>query len=274
MPRDGRFERIDALMRKDAADLLRRPGATLPAVGMALVALGLAFFVVFGAPLIAGRGLADAGEFADAAQESVERLPEIADLSGTALVEAYRFHQFALLLRLVPVVAAMALATHAVISEKQSRSLEPLLATPITTAELLAAKTLTPLLFAVALMWVTLGLYVGGIWLAAEPAVWLAMLSGRAFLMFGVLGPLAALAALLLSVIVSSRVNDARSAQQLASLLILPISAAFVAQLIRFTVVGNSLLIGTSVALALLNVALLWIGVRVFQRETILTRWT
>jgi ABC-2 type transport system permease protein len=273
MSRSGQLERIDALMRKDAADLLRRPGATLPAVGMALVALSLAFFVVFGAPAIAGRGLAEADEFADAAQASVERLPEIANLSDKALVEAYLFHQFALLLLLVPVVASMALATHAVISEKQGRSLEPLLATPITTAELLAAKTLTPLLFAVALMWITLGLYVGGIWLAAEPEVWLTMLSGRAFLMFGVLGPLAALSALLLSVIVSSRVNDARSAQQLASLLILPISAAFVAQLIRFTVVGNSLLIATSVTLALLNLALLWIGVRVFQRETILTRW-
>ncbi len=273
MPREGRLERIDALMRKDAADLLRRPGATLPAVGMALVALGLAFFVVFGAPLIAGTGLAEADEFADAAQLAVERLPEIAGLSGKALVEAYLFHQFALLLLLVPVVASMALATHAVISEKQSRSLEPLLATPLTTAELLAAKTLTPLLFAVALMWVTLALYVGGIWLGGEPAVWLTMLSGRAFLMFGVIGPLAALAGLLLSVIVSSRVNDARSAQQLASLLILPISGAFVAQMIRFTVVGNQLLMGTSVALAVLNLVLLWVGVRVFQRETILTRW-
>jgi ABC-2 type transport system permease protein len=269
----GGLARIGALMRKDAADLAQRPGATLPALAMALGALVPPFFVVVGAPLIAGRGLAESDEFADAARASVPRLPEIAELSGQSLIEAFLFHQFALLLLLVPVVASMALATHAIIAEKQARSLEPLLATPMSTAELLAAKTLTPLAFAVAMMWATLALYVAGIWLVAEPDVWPTLLSARALLMFGVLGPLAALAALLLSVIVSSRVNDARSAQQLASLLILPISAAFVIQMIRFTVVGNPLLLATSAALAVLNVVLLWIGVRVFQREKILTSW-
>ncbi len=269
----GGRARIAALMRKDVADLARRPGATLPALGMAVAALIPAFFVVVGAPFLAGRGLADSDEFADAAQMSVAMLPEIGHLSGKALIEAYLFHQFVLLLLLVPVVASMALATHAVISEKQARSLEPLLATPISTAELLAAKTLTPLLFAVLLMWTTLALYVAGIRLAAEPAVWATLLSVRALLMFGVLGPLAALAALLLSVIVSSRVNDAKSAQQLASLLILPITGAFVMQMIRFSVVASDLLIGTSVVLAILNVVLLAVGVRVFNRETILTRW-
>jgi ABC-2 type transport system permease protein len=265
--------RIGALMRKDAVDLVQRPGATLPAVAMALAALALPFFVVVGVPLIAGRGLTESDEFGDAAQASVDRLPETGSLSGEALIEAFLFHQFALLLLLVPVVASMALATHAIIAEKQARSLEPLLATPLSTAELLAAKTLTPLAFAVILMWATLVLYIAGIWVFAEPGVWRSLLSPRSLLMFGLLGPLAALAALLLSVIVSSRVNDARSAQQLASLIILPISAAFVVQMIRFTVVGNTVLISTTAALALLNVVLLWIGVRVFQREQILTKW-
>jgi ABC-2 type transport system permease protein len=59
-------------------------------------------------------------------------------------VQTFLFHQFSLLLLLVPIVSATALATHAVIGEKQSRALEPLLATPISTIELLAAKALTP----------------------------------------------------------------------------------------------------------------------------------
>ncbi|MGH9386058.1 MAG: ABC transporter permease [Vicinamibacterales bacterium] len=265
--------RIAALMRKDVADLSRRPGAVLPAFAMAFGALAPAFFVVVGAPFIAGRGLAESDEFTEAASSAVELLPEIASLTDQALIQAFLFHQFALLLLLVPVVASMTLATHAVIGEKQSRSLEPLLATPLSTAELLAAKTLTPLLFAALLMWTTLGVYVAGVWLAAEPGVWLTLLSARSFLMFVWLGPLAALSALLLSVIVSSRVNDARSAQQLASLILLPITAAFVLQMIRFSVVGNSTLMTTSIALAIFNLALLWAGVRVFRRETILTRW-
>jgi ABC-2 type transport system permease protein len=106
-----------------------------------------------------------------------------------------------------------------------------------------------------------------------EPGVWRTILGARSWLMFGLLGPLAALGALLLSVIVSSRANDPRSAQQLASLMILPITAAFVAQMMGAYIVGPALLIGGAAAFAILDGLLLWVGVRVFQRETILTRW-
>ena len=91
------------------------------------------------------------------------------------MVQAFVFHQFALLLLLVPIVSATALATHAVIGEKQSRALEPLLATPISTLELLAAKALTPFLFALALTWSAVGLYVLGALAFAEPGVWRAI---------------------------------------------------------------------------------------------------
>ena len=87
-------------------------------------------------------------------------------------------------------MSATALATHAVIGEKQSRALEPLLATPISTPELLAAKTLTPFLFALALTWLAGGLYVGGMLVAGEPGVWRTVLGPRTFTMFVLIGPL------------------------------------------------------------------------------------
>ena len=51
-----------------------------------------------------------------------------------------------MLFLLTPITGAMALAAHAVVGEKQARTLEPLLATPITTFELLVAKVLGALL--------------------------------------------------------------------------------------------------------------------------------
>ena len=183
------------------------------------------------------------------------------------------FHQFALLLLLVPVVAATALATHAVVGEKQAKALEPLLATPISTKELLAAKTLTPFVFALSLTWLSAALYVAGIAAFGEPGVWRVVLGMRTLVLFVILGPLVELAALQVSVITSSRAHDPRSAQQLTALLILPITAVFVAQLIgAFVIPAPALLLGGAVLLAL-NALLLWVGVRVFQRETILTRW-
>lgn len=267
------WHRVLAVARKDTAELARNPGAILPAVAMVFGSLFPAFLVVIGAPMIAGESLEHSGDFAEEAQAAIGAIPEIAHLAGNALIQAFLFHQFSLLLLLVPVVAAMALATHAVIGEKQSKALEPLLATPLTTVELLAAKTLTPFVFALALSWAAALLYVAGIGLVAEPGVWRSILGPRSFLMFVVLGPLVELAALQLSVIVSSRASDPRSAQQLASLLILPITIVFVGQLMGAYVIGPAALLLGALGCGILNALLLWVGVKVFDRETILMRW-
>ena len=65
----------------------------------------------------------------------------------------------------------MALAAHAVIGEKQARTLEPLLATPVSTGELLVAKMLGALLPTLVISLAGLGLYLGGIVATAAPGV-------------------------------------------------------------------------------------------------------
>jgi ABC-2 type transport system permease protein len=267
------IQRVLALSRKDAEELSHQPGAVFPAVAMVFGSLAPAFLVVSGAPFISGRTLEQAGEFSDAALVAVDMVPELRTLTGNALIQAFLFHQFALLLLLVPVVAAMAIASHAVIGEKQAKALEPLLATPLTTMELLAAKTLTPFVFSTLLMWIALMLYLAGIAMVAEPGVLRAIVGVRLMMMFALLGPLVGLAALQLAVIVSSRATDPRSAQQLASLMILPITVLFVAQMMGAYVVSLPALAGGAAVSVVLNILLLWIGVRVFQRETILMRW-
>ena len=72
---------------------------------------------------------------------------------------------------------------------------------------------------------------------------------------------------------VSSRTNDPRSAQQMTALLILPVTVVFVAQLMGLMIVGSAALLMGALACLLLNIVLLWVGVRVFERESILTRW-
>ena len=269
---DFSWSRVTALARKDAAELLRNPGAIVPAVLMVFGSLFPMFLVIFIVPMVLGEALGES-EFAEAATTAVARIPELAGLSGNALVQTFLFHQFSLLLLLVPIVSATSLATHAVIGEKQSKALEPLLATPISTIELLAAKTLTPFLFALVLTWSAVALEIVGAITLGEPGVWRSIVGPRLFLMFGLLGPVVVLASLQVSVIVSSRAADPRSAQQVTALLILPITFIFVAQMMGVFVVGPTVLVLGAVACLLLNVLLLWVGVQVFQRESILTRW-
>lgn len=273
MMRGSPWQRVAALARKDAHELIRNPGAIFPAVMMVVGALFPAFLVAVAVPLFGGETLEESGAFADESVRAIAMIPELGTLSGNALIQAFVFHQFATLLLLVPVVAAMTLATHAVIGEKLAKALEPLLATPISTFELLAAKTLTPFLFSLALTWLAVALYIVGILLVGEPGVAEAVVGLRMAVMFAVLGPLVELAALQVSVIVSSRSNDPRSAQQITGLLILPITAVFIAQMMGAFVLGPAAMLLGSLGVAILNMVLLWIGVQVFHRESILTRW-
>ena len=106
-----------------------------------------------------------------------------------------------------------------------------------------------------------------------EPGVALAVAGPRTLALIFVLGPLAGLAALLLAVCVSSRVNDARSAQQIGVFIILPVIALFITQLrgdLTLTVAG---VLAIALVLTVVDAALLAIGVAIFQRESILTRW-
>jgi ABC-2 type transport system permease protein len=167
----------------------------------------------------------------------------------------------------------MSIAASSVVGEKQARTLEPLLATPITTFELLLAKILGALLPALALSFACFTVYLTAAALLAEPGVAGALLTPRPIGVLFLMGPMASLTALTLAVCVSSRVNDARSAQQLAVLVVLPITGLLVAQIAAGFVVTMPIILLITAVMALVNVGLVRLGVSLFDRETILTRW-
>lgn len=271
--RAGAATRVHALVTKDVAELTRTPGAILPPLAIGLASLVPPFLIALIAPALSGEALEDSEEFTRGAELALRLIPEMRGLEGAALLQSFVFHQSMIFLLMVPVVGAMALAAHAVISEKLARTLEPLLATPLGTGELLVAKTLAPLAVAMLATGLTLGAFAAGIFVFAEPGVLRSLIGARTALLFVVVGPLLALAALLLAVIMSSRVNDARTAQQLSALVILPIVAVFIGQVTGQFILGSRALLVSVMTLTLVDLALVWVGVRVFDRETILMRW-
>jgi ABC-2 type transport system permease protein len=175
---------------------------------------------------------------------------------------------------LTTVTGSMAVAAHSVIGEKQARTLEPLLATPVTTFELLSAKVLGAALPGVGLMGACFTIYVGAVAIFAERGVWLMMLTPRSLALVFIMGPLAALLGLQLAVCASSRVNDPRSAQQLGALIIvLPIVALQIAQFIGGVVLTAGMILAIALLLCAGNAVLMSIAIRLFDRESILTRW-
>lgn len=264
--------RIRVLLGKELADLRQNRAVFVPALITGGVSVLLPFFVAVIVPALAGERLADSSDFQIAVQMYTAH-PALRHLSPEAAIQGWIFQQFLILLVLTPVAGAMSVAAYSVVGEKQARTLEPLLATPLTTFELLAAKVLGAFLPALAL---TLGcfiVYVAGVALAAEPGAFRALLTPASLAIMFLLGPLAALTALQLAVCVSSRVNDARSAQQVGALVVLPIAGLLVLQLtgsFQLTAPATGLI---ALALVAANAGLMLAGIALFDRESILTRW-
>src|SRR5688572_11913943 len=266
------MKRAIALFGKEVADLRLNPALFLPAALTGFVSILLPFFVAIIVPAFAGERLSDSSDF-QIALEIYRDQPGLRDLSAEGAIQAWIFQQFLVLLVLTPVAGSMSVAAFSVIGEKQARTLEPLLATPLTTFELLAAKVLGALVPALALTVGCFGVYFFGVVLFARPGVYAALLTAPSVAVVLVLGPLAALAALQLAVCVSSRVNDARSAQQIGALIVLPVAALLVLQLMGSFLLTLPTIALIALALAGVNVGLMMLGIALFARESILTRW-
>jgi ABC-2 type transport system permease protein len=264
--------RILALLDKDLADLRQNPGLFIPAALTAVVSILLPFVVAIAIPALTGERLSDSSDFT-VAVELYHNQPSMQALEPEAAIQAWIFQHFLVLLVLTPVAGSMSVAAYSVIGEKQARTLEPLLATPITTFELLAAKVLGSLIPALLLTVGCFGVYVIGVALLALPGVFRALLTPTSLATVLVLGPLAALAALQLAVCVSSRVNDARSAQQIGALVILPIAGLLVVQLTGSFLLTLPVIASLALSLIGLNTGLMLLGIKLFDREAILTRW-
>jgi ABC-2 type transport system permease protein len=264
--------RVAALLGKELMDLRGRPGLFFPALFTGLVATLLPVFIAILVPAFTGERLSDSADF-QIALELYRQQPWARALAPEAAIQASLFQQFLVLLVLSPVAASMSLAAASVVGEKQARTLEPLLATPITTFELLLAKILGAFLPALALSCACFAVYLAAAAVLAEPGVARALLTPRPLGVLFLMGPMASLTALTLAVCVSSRVNDARSAQQLAVLVVLPITGLLIAQIAAGFVVTMPVILAITGVMAVVNVALIRLGVSLFDRETILTRW-
>lgn len=195
------------------------------------------------------------------------------DLAPRLAAQGFIITNFMAYFLLIPAMVPMAIATQSVIGEKVARSLEPQLATPLEVGELLAGKTLAAALPAVVATWAVFGLYglVNGA--IADPILTRLVFSNVWLVAMATLVPLICLLSVLLGIVVSSRVNDPRTAQQIGGFVVIPIIAVAVAQFVggQATFTMQQVLVGDLLVAGLIGLTLL-IGSWAFDRESILTR--
>jgi ABC-2 type transport system permease protein len=166
------------------------------------------------------------------------------------------------------------IASYSIVGEKVEKSLEPLLATPITDGEILLGKSIAAFLPAIGAIYTGAAVFMGLIdELTFGKLGYFYFPSGGTVVLLMILVPVAAILSIELMVIASARVNDVRTASSLGGVMFMPFLGIYIAcEIGLINLNTNGLLIISAILLAL-DVALFYVSIATFRREEILTKW-
>jgi len=262
------FAKIRVIIRKEWAEVFKNRLVIFSIIFMPLLLTAIPLGTLYG---IQG-DTSTSAEMEELPDTFAQICPE--GLSSGECFQVYMVSNFMVMFMIIPLFIPVNIAAYSVVGEKNNRTLEPLLATPITTSELLTAKNLAAGLPAIAATWISFGLFAAGILIIAEnQAVVNALLRPMWLLAVFLLGPLMAFMSVNFSLMVSSQVNDPRVAEQFSALVILPVVGAFMAQMLGVLLLDEMLVLIFGVIFLIIDIALVFLTVRLFERENILTRW-
>ena len=268
----GPMSRVETVFRKESKELWSNRPLVYSFLDLVL------FFVLVPVLLLFVIGSfspeeAQSAETSPAVKQLARLVPGLEEMPPAEQAAIVVVRHFILIFLVLPVIGALGSSTSSIVGEKQSRSMEPVLATPVTTLELLAGKSLATVSLAVFgtwsgfLVYAILVLWVGG------SSILYSALDLTSLMMVFLLTPLIALLGLGAGVVISSRVNDSRSAQQIGGLLVLPIVMVIVGQMAGLFVLGPAAIVAAAIVLIFLDLAVMALGVRVFDREKIISEW-
>jgi ABC-2 type transport system permease protein len=197
-------------------------------------------------------------------------------LTQAQLVESatYLVDTFSSFFVLTAVALPTLIASYSFIGEKLEKSLEPLLATPTTDGELLFGKSLGAFIPCIG------ATYIGELIFVIVLDSW-SMINLGTFLLptmywalvTGMVIPLAGVLSVEANIIISSRMNDLRAAQQVGSIIIMPLLLLTVLPSLIPTIPMVTIALILSGGLAIADIGLFYLSKATFQREEILTKW-
>lgn len=262
------MDRIRTIIDKEWAEVFKNRAVILTVVIMPLI------FTIM--PLVMLYFMSSAGP---AGTETTDMPAAFAkacssDMDVSECMQVFVLNEFLLLYMMMPLAIPIAIAAYSIVGEKTTRSLEPLLATPISTTELLIGKSMAASIPAILATWTAFAIFIAATYIMSISANVRAYASGPIWLVAVILvGPLMAVAAVNLTIMVSSRVNDPRAAEQISMVLILPLLGVLFGQIAGVIILSVEVMLVFALVLLLADIGLVYMGARLFQRETILTHW-
>jgi ABC-2 type transport system permease protein len=257
-----------ALVGKEWADMLRNRLVFYVVIFVPVLMVTLPIIMLF----VTGRVPIGAQDLRE--MERMLSSPIFADLNPVETMQAAMASNMMVLFLMMPLMVPVTIAAYSIVGEKVTHSLEPLLATPITTTRLLLAKGSAAAVPGIGMTWICYGVFlIAARFLSASERVFAVFVDPMWLVAMFILAPLLTITAVMVGIIVSSRVSDPRAAEQLGSLIILPLMVLFIGMMAGFIMLNSTTFLISSAIAAAANVGLIALGVALFQRETILTRW-
>ena len=181
---------------------------------------------------------------------------------------------FAFFFVIVACIIPIGISSYSIVGEKVEKSLEPLLATPARDSEILLGKNLAAFIPTIVAIYACSALF-----MVLMDALTYGQLGQLYYPNWTVASimllvvPLAIIVSVELSVLISSRVNDIRTANSLGGLVVLPFGGIYVSSEIGLVSLNATNLLLLSAVLLVADAGLFYLCRATFRREEILTRW-
>jgi len=266
---------VRTIVRKDLKVVLQNKGVSIPLIVVPLLIMGILPALMATIPLFEEDLTSAIQEFDAFLQNMPPALQqELAGYDpGQTIVVLFLIYFLAPMYLILPLMVASVIAADSFAGEKERKTLEALLYTPTTDAELFLAKLLAAWLPAVAIAWGGFVLY----GLVSNLAAWPTM--GRLFfpnLMWVVLAlwvaPGVAGLGLGVTVLISVRAQGFQDAYQMGAIVVLPLILLVIGQATGVIYFSTWLVLLLGLMLWAISLALLWFGARTFQRSELAAR--
>ena len=173
-----------------------------------------------------------------------------------------------------PASIPISIASYSLVGEKVQKSLEPLLAAPVTDSEILAGKSIAAFVPAIASTYIGAVIFMFLIDIFTfGPLTYLYFPNWNIGVILLLLAPLSCIFSIGINVLISSRSNDIRAAQQLGIFIIIPFAVVYFMSEFNFISLTITNLLIMAAVLLIIDIIVFYIVKVTFQREEILTKW-
>ncbi len=166
-----------------------------------------------------------------------------------------------------PISFSLVIALESFVGERERRSIEPLLSMPISDAELYIGKLLSSMVLPLAASYLGLGMYFVGLIINSRYVISPGLLS-----LIVVLTTMEAVVMVAGAVVASSQTTSVRAANLLASFIIIPMALLLQGEAVLLFWGREEVLWAFVLVLVMVNLMLMRTGMRIFNREELLSR--